>query len=310
MRSFLVFLYSVLCFEVFFNFVFPGFVTVFANFTNISPAIHQVLFNTLTRGSEELLDVVTECLTKFAADSSTVGRATVVDYLAATKTNLAEPAAFTRDLTDRLVRLQTVYPDLFDEDFATLTFKALHINLDVARVEQSEIPHVCDGVKKCALMITLVSRTTKDPQKFVPDLLELILHTEETLMTRNGRQLTGALSGFLRGHAALVVDLFFRDSRILQPKWTAFLEKLLRGKDDLKDELKTQLTTDKLDLLTNLIMWVRRIDFEGLRESMNKVKLLLQKSRRNTSEIPLRYVQKVKEIQRIGNFFFFSLEWH
>ncbi|OQV12189.1 Transformation/transcription domain-associated protein [Hypsibius exemplaris] len=235
------------------------FVTVFANFQAVSPEIHKVLLDTLTAGSDDLLDVATECLAKFAA-SSPVGRNSVTEYLATVKATLEAPGAFTRDLTDRLVRLQTVYPDLFDEDFAQLTFDALRPNLETAAAEQREIPHVCDGVKKCGLMITLLGRTTKDRTRYVNDLLDLIVQTEEALMTRNGRQLTAALSSFLHGYGTLVVDVFFQNDRILEPKWTAFLEKLLRGKDDFQGELKALLTTEKVHLLTNMITFTENTD--------------------------------------------------
>lgn len=218
----------------------------------VASHVHQTLFDTLIQGSEDLLDVSTDCLANFSSRSA-VGEDTVKSYVEASKTKLQNPSFWNKDLSERLCRLQKLYPSFFDEDFATTIFSALPPNMDVAAVEQKDIPHICDGVKKCALMITLLRRTTNDPKNFVTSVVELVAQTEEALMARNGRHLTNALSGFLLGHGPLVIDMFFADDKILQPKWMAFFEKLLKGKDELPAELKRCLTTDKLHLVTDLL---------------------------------------------------------
>ncbi|XP_055352903.1 transformation/transcription domain-associated protein-like isoform X2 [Paramacrobiotus metropolitanus] len=228
------------------------FLTTFASVPSISAAVHLVLFNTLSQGSEELLDITTECLKKFASLSKS-GLDVVTAHIASCSERLKNPASWNKDLTDRLSRLQTVYPQLFTDEFATMTYAALQPSLDIASEEQKETPHICDGVKKCALMITLLRRTAKEPEKYVSNLVDLVSTTEETLMSRNGRQLTNALSGYLTGYGAMVVDLFFAEDRILTPKWTEFFEKLLKGKDDFAAELKQQLTSGKLAYIVRLI---------------------------------------------------------
>lgn len=104
-------------------------------------------------------------------------------------------------------------------------------------------------------MLTLINRTASHAfiAERIPLVLEKIMQTEQTLMSRNGRTLTNALSTFLQGHAASVVDWFFEGGRVLEGKWTVYFEKLLKGKDVLASELKDCLTTQKVGLLTNLI---------------------------------------------------------
>ena len=234
--------------------------SVFSTFPAVSTQVHRALFDTLVGGSDDLLDVVCECLKKFASET-TVGENVVVDFVTTVNNKLQQSASWTKDLVERLSRLQTIYPQHFNEDMAHLALAALPAHLDSAVMEQKEVPHVCDGVKKCATMLTLIKQTAS--QAFVaeriPFVLETIMQTEQTLMSRNGRTLTNALCTFLQGHCTAVVEWFFDDGRVLEGKWTAYFEKLLKAKDDLALELKDCLTTQKVELLTKLIRYEFRI---------------------------------------------------
>nr|CAH7738954.1 unnamed protein product [Callosobruchus chinensis] len=223
--------------------------------------IFQVLYKTLEKPNAELQVTAFECMKKFIA-----GYPVEIELVHQTVRPLLKTLGDSKNLTVNSVKmlsyLTQLFPNVFVEKFCeqllqilkqlmehlTTTYKS---NQD-GNVNTNGLSKKGDEEQKIVTIISIFHQTPAASSKFIGQLCQLILQTEQAMGIEASSPFREVLMKFLLRYPAETLEMFLSDTYIRDKQFSRYLEFLLKHKDGKL--FRDYITSNMVKRLINMVL--------------------------------------------------------
>ncbi|KAI4454767.1 ataxia telangiectasia mutated atm -related [Holotrichia oblita] len=220
--------------------------------SDVRESIFQVLYKTLEGPNSELQEVAFECMKKFISGYQ-MEKELVHKTMRPLLMTLGDVKSLTLNGLKMLSYLTQLFPMVFNEKLCEQLLDILTELLDnlvnihklavLATITSTDISKKTEEEQKIVTVISIYHQTPAASSKFIKDLCQLVLKTEQAMFIEASSPFKEVLMKFLLRYPIVTLDMFLDDSYIKNPQYSRYLEYLIKHKDGkiFRDHIQNQM---------------------------------------------------------------------
>lgn len=194
---------------------------------NYCDNIFNVLYKALERNNDELQETAYECMKKFITGYQ-IDMKIVHELMRPLLNMLGDYRSLNLNSTKRFSYLTKLFPSAFNEKFCEQLLEILKKLFEVTVQQNTGLNKNSDNVQQIATIIDIFFQTPATSAKFIPELCNLVLQTERTMLIEASSPFREPLTRFLARYPAETLEYFLDVVNIKAQQYSRYLEVLLK----------------------------------------------------------------------------------